>query len=599
MEPTYRRFLSFASCLVVILGACAGPVVSPEAPEMTQPATATVLPTSTATPTAPPTPTPVPTATPTPPAATPIPDPALRAEGVILYPRPVAPGDRVTLDVWPEIPPDWSSPLTVTVALPRGGALEEPVLPQGFDQHLGSRFFWDWDTSGLTGVQTLTFTLATSPDAVDLDPSNNFLSFQVTLQPLSALAPPEPGTRWATRVTPAFRIHYLTGTAAERDLDEIAAMAEAAYVEVIGKVGGEIAEPVDLYLLARVVGQAGYATSQWVAISYTDRGYTPARLDLLLRHELTHRLDDALGCRDAPSVVREGLAVTVAGGHYWPESFPRQTASLLALSEYIPLEILAEDFYLHQHEIGYKEAGAFVTYVLEAKGWEGIRALCRAATVVEGSEAAQLSAGLDAVGLGTLSEFEKEWQRWLRALNVTSRDTLALETEWRLLETMRSYQAAYDPVANFLSGILFNPAVGESMEITADFIRRPRHAEAITLELLLIQADRALRTGDVGRANEVLAIVNNVLEQGFPISGGVVDLLSLVRATLAAGHEPFDVICERDEPVVERRTPGGCQVEALDLSDWPQPRRLWAAPSGIESTGAGPGSWTIIGSQDE
>ncbi len=594
MQINMRKWSFLLAALAFALTGCAPlpsisvTAIAPALP--TPPASAT--PTMTSAPLLP-----TPTAT-----IAPSPGPALALQQLRVYPMPLVAGDRATLDIAPLLPPGVSLPLTVTVVLPRGPALTLPVVPEGLDGRPRARFYWAWDTAGLLGPQYLTVTLAVSPEVTVTGATT--VVWPVTVAAPSTLLPPEPGATWATAAAAGFRLHYLTGSAAARDLAYLIAEAEAAYADVTEQLGAEISAPVEIYIMDRVVGQGGYASSGWVAISYTDRMYAPAHLPLLLRHELTHRLDDALGCRTAPTLIREGLAVTLAGGHYWPESLPRKAAALLAVGQALPLGTLVQDFYASQHEIGYLEAGAIVTYIIEEADWNGLARFCHAAAATKGDGRAQFEAGLAELGWGSLADFEAAWLRWLRVLQSTPREQAALAAEWHLMESLRAYQARYDPAAHFLSGVLFSPLEGEAQGITADFVRRPRSAEAIALELLLITAQELVFTDPAGA--EVLldevdaaladaALADAALAGGFSATGTLADVLALARACLAQGYEPYRLACAETGSVQARQP--DCLVHSLERGVWPTRRLLWATR--LSEHADAPPAWALAGPQAE
>lgn len=573
-NQTMKRIL-YLVWIVIVVG-CKGvpssalsPTPSPAVPPVSRAVPApTRMPSPTLTP-APPTP----TVTPAPPV------PRLDAGAIYTYPAPIYSGDPLTLDVFPHLPPEQDETYTVTVQLPTGATLSEPAVRYGFSEALRSRFIWVWDTTGFTGAQRLTVTLALPPDIADAEGIIHTQVITVALRPRDALLPPAPDAEWVVEQVPGFRLHYLTGTAAERDLRRLREEAAAAYGDVTETLGVEIEEPLDIYLLDRVIGQGGYAAENWVAISYLDRMYAPAQFPVLLRHELTHRLDERIGCDRAPTILREGLAVLVAGGHYWPQSTVRKGAALLESGLYIPLETLSDDFYLHQHEIGYLEAAALVTYIVEGWGWEELETLCQVAAGTEGDDREELEAGLEALGWESLQRFEREWLRWLRAVQISDSDVALLKAELHLLETMRAYQVQYDRSANFRTGILFNPAEGERREITASFARNPREPEPIALELLLVMAQDALQERAPERAEMLLEAVDDLLNAGFPPEGRSADVVAITRAALERGYEPYRLVCEE----------GRCFVYALERVDWPRQVLLLA----VEEEG----TWEVVGPQ--
>lgn len=583
-----RWWILWALLVVTACGGLPRVVESPTPDQVPVAAPTTMTPAFTSTPTdvVSPTPPVLPTSTPRPTPTTPMPtsifDPALVAEQIYLYPQPLVRGDRVTFDVVPALPAEVGNDVEVSIALPSGATLTEQVYPQGFDQQERARFYWAWDTAGLSGTQIVTLTLELPPDVSDPDPTNNTLGLPVEIRPRTALVPPEPGVRWAVTQTTGFRLHYLAGSAAARDLPEILKVAALAGTAVSSQLQVQELLPLDVYLLDRVLGQGGYATSGWVAISYVDRAYAPADLGILLEHELTHRLDGAIGCDEAPDLLVEGLAVMVAGGHYWPASLPRKAAILPGSDVYVPLARLAEDFYLHQHEVAYLEAGALVVYVREALGMEGVVSLCRAASTAEGSDGERLSTAFAEIGLGDLAAVERDWLRWLGALHPTDVEAQALEVEIRYLETMRAYQVRYDRVANFRHGVLFSPVAAAEQNITADFVRDPDAPDAIALELLLQLAKEALRRQNPARTGSLLDIVEDALDRPSPWEGMAQDVLEITAASLARGYEPYRIL---DKPAQ-----GGWFVYAVDRQAWPAQRLLWAAQDDA-------GRWIVTGPQ--
>ena len=551
----------------------AGPTPTPEGLHGSAPAAITPVPTST--------PRPAPTFTPTPrqtPSPTPEPDPQLRAEDVQLLPWPLFEGDRLTVDVDPLLPDsvtwtdDADAEPVVVMALPDGETFSAPVRLMGLDGVAQARFYWitelptDLATAATISLP-ITLTLELPDDVPDADPANNTLVISVPIISREAISPPEPAARWAITDTAGFTMHYLTGSAAERDLEAIIAQADDAYQDVTTRMG-ESDDRVDIYLLDRVVGHGGYASSEWVAVSYPDRRYSPLSLSTVLRHELTHRLDDAIGCDGAPSLLREGLAVYLAGGHYRPEPLREKAAALLTATTYVPLATLVENFYTHQHEATYVEAGAMVSYLVETYGWSSLARMCRAASDVIGDDAARWEAALavlDPPDAGTASDaagsLEQAWQTWLRAPGVRPQDRTLVELELQLMDLMRTYQSTYDPAAHFLDAVLFSPAEGERMGIVADFVRRPRTPEAIAMELVLAMAQEAVEQADAELLDMLNAELAAALAEGPRDSDLVSDVLAIAERAQSGGWEPYRLLLVGE---------GRFRVYVLSHQVWPQ-----------------------------
>ena len=208
------------------------------------------------------------------------------------------------------------------------------------------------------------------------------------------------------------------------------------------------------------------------------------------------------------------------------------------------------------------EGGAFVTYIVDTYGWEGLGILCEAASdsAVDG-DYERLEVGLRALGIGSLSEFETTWKTWLVSEVVFEADLAKLDAELQLLDTMRDYQLAYDTGAHFLEGILFSPEEGARRNIVADFVRRPRDADAISLELLLVMAQDALRREVIEDVKTIMNEITAVLVGGFPETGLAADVHAVVALALAKGLEPFRLTEHRD---------GSFEMHALAYATWPE-----------------------------
>jgi hypothetical protein len=536
--------------------------VKPSDPTLT--ATPVVMPEETFTPT--------PDVTPTV-TSSPVSDPHLKPDDVLLLPQPLYEGDRLSIDIVPSIPVDFdwgSDALSVTLTHPSAERMTAAVAPLGLGTVPRARFYW-LDDPLSAGTLFYTFTLQLSDGVFDHDLENNQLVVPLSVLPRETLPPPEPVAQWAVTETAGFLLHYLTGSAAERDLSTIITTSMQAHSAVSGQFDAmdamsispspDVADvALDVYLLDRVVGQGGYASGDWVAISYTDRNYAPVSLDVVLRHELAHALDHRVGCDGAPAMLREGLAVVLAGGHYRREALQAKAAALYETPRYVPIVKLVEDFYMHQHEIGYLEAGAILDYLIRQRGWGIVPELCRATSSADGDDAVRWEAALAETGLVGSTALERQWHNWLHNSNVTSYDARLLQLELNLMDMMRDYQLAYDPAAHFLRGILFSPADARRLGIVADFVRRPRTSEAITLEMLLAMGQEAVTQGDVLMGEILLSELREAMALGLDKTVWAASVLSLTRDVLALGLEPYGLILETDTRM---------RVFVLDRVAWP------------------------------
>lgn len=491
---------------------------------------------------------PTPTAPPTPPP----PDLSIAPEDIVLYPLPVPGpggrwlfyrGDRISFDITPRHL-GAISPQDLTVRIYRLRGAKREVLAEGaigyptFDEVPRARLTWAWDTRDAGGRETLLVHL--DPDdrvqAGDEDPTNNVVTLTVRFIADTARPAPETLATWVATTTNCCVFHYLTCTRAERDLPILTQAAERSVAFVQERLGTRLPSPLEVYFIGRVVGQGGYA-QEGVVLSYPDRPYVGLDLEMVLRHEAVHVLDASLVGPATPALLREGLAVWVAGGHYRPESIPARAGALVRLNQYIPLAQLAEDFYRHQHETGYLEAAALVAYLVETYGWDEFLAFYRRAGEDDGAPPADAldQALRGSFGVG-LEETESAFQAWLSGQPTTSEEARDLELTVRLFDAIRRYQQTLDPPAYFLSGWFPDAAEGERQGIVADFLRSPRSVRAAAIELMFVSAQETLRQGNLDEAAFLISGAEQALEGDFSIPPAS-EYLAIARAVAARGGE--------------------------------------------------------------
>ncbi len=482
----------------------------------------------------------------------------LRPEDVTFHPEPfLYSGDVVSLEVVVEEvhnDPEWQEAVMSLFVDARTG---KPLATTrfetfGIEERLQATFTWVWDTTGLEGPQTLV--IAVSPTgAHGAEPTPeplDVLTLTVNLLPADQRPLPEPLARWAQAESVCCIFHYLTYTAAARDIEHIKAEADVAFEQVEETLGVTRDDKVVFTLLSRLLGHGGFAAGE-ISLTYIDRN--PAGLNLLnvFEHEGTHLLDRRIaGAR--PIIMTEGLAVYVAGGHYKPEDLDARMAALLALGRYIPLEELADNFYLSQHEIGYLEGGAFVKFLVDTYGWQRFKAFYGSFNSAP-TDSAQLSAALQANFNKTLSEAEAGWLARLRSLpsdlaQAAERD-LRLTVE--LYDTLRRYQQKNDASAYFLSAWLPSGPEARQRGIVADFVRHPAAPENIALETMLAAAQHTLETGDFDQTERLLASVNAVLDAGnLFLDPLAADYLEIVNDLSAEGYEAQTITLDGDTATI-------------------------------------------------
>jgi hypothetical protein len=456
-------------------------------------------------------------------------------------------GDLLSFQVGAHHGHDWGSsgPPDVDLELWLGAPVAGQLIAEGRVPFYGGRdgevrFEWVWDTSGLIGPQTLSVVLDPD-DAIqigDENPDNNLITRTVDLHPREQLPAVWADARWVQQASGCCVFHYISGSAAERDIDTLITLADEAVSHAGQKLGEESDEAkLSVYLIDRVLGHGGFAGDA-VIISYLDRFYAGGELDLVFRHEGTHLLDRRFA-EYRPSLLAEGLAVFVSGGHFREEPITLRAAALLALDRYIPLTELAEDFYPSQHEIGYLEAAGFVSYLVERFGWEAFKAFYGDLQPDDAGQVASINAALqEHFGL-TLSQAESDWVAALQELPAPSIQVTDLRLTIEFYDTVRRYQQAWDPSAYFLQVWLPPPEESERRGITADLMRHPSGLVNVTLETMFVAADRAIDQQAYEQAEALLAAINTVLDtNGDLASDRLADQYrALAQAAEAAGYE--------------------------------------------------------------
>ena len=87
-------------------------------------------------------------------------------------------------------------------------------------------------------------------------------------------------------------LHYVSETAAARDIEFIAEHFQQAADDFATITGENIDSKLDVYIIDRIWGNGGFGGNGELVISYTDRYYGPTMgaegLQTLARHEFTH-----------------------------------------------------------------------------------------------------------------------------------------------------------------------------------------------------------------------------------------------------------------------------------------------------------------------
>ena len=372
---------------------------------------------------------------------------------------------------------------------------------------------WAWDTSDLpAGDYTLDYSI--QPDGWQW-------SQTVTLLPEGNLPEAERSTHWASAESDCCLLYYITNTEAQRDLPKLLEMADAQAAYVSDRFGTQFSGPVTLVILPRVLGHGGF-TNKDIAFSYLDRRYTGGDVDIILRHEMVHYLDNQLGGEFRPTMLLEGLAVYMSGGHFKPEPLLPRAAALLELGWYQPLDHLAENFYPSQHEIGYMEAGALVEYMVERWGWEAFNRFYRDIHPGPrgGGQVGPMDAALTRHFGITFAQLEGDYLKALRLETVTDQIKEDVRLTVAFYDTVRRYQQAFDPSAYYLTTWLPDGKQMRERGIVADYLRHPSAPTNIALETLLVSAYDQLRAGNYDQAERLVETVDQALTILAPTSSG-------------------------------------------------------------------------------
>jgi hypothetical protein len=431
--------------------------------------------------------------------------------------------------------------------------LEAQFAPFGIGGRQQATFYWGWDTSKLEA--------GSHPLSMSIQPVGITWTHTVTLGTPAQIPPPEPQASWVSDESDCCVFYYISDTAAAREITATLTTADQLADQSVSKLEIDFDEPLVVTLMPRVLGQGGFASSE-IYISYLDRNYAGNQLEMVLNHEIVHILDYRLGGELRPTILIEGLAVYLTGGHYKPEALiPRAAALLppedrqdgLGLGWYLPLRPLSDDFYNAQHEIGYIQAGALVQYMVDTWGWQTYSDFYRDIHAIpNGTQSDALDAALQTHFDLSLDDLEARFLEMLREQEIRQETVDDVRLTVDLLDTMRRYQQTLDPSAYFLTAWLPDGPLMREKGIVADLVRRPNEIENIALETLMVAAHEAMNTGDYAFVEDALTAVNTVLD-----------------AIETSNPDPFDVnpLAKAHYEITSFLQKTGYQVEQIAIVD--------------------------------
>ncbi len=433
-------------------------------------------------------------------------------------------GDQVSFEVINPPAMDMKGSSVVVQVDPPDGSHLAPVTfgGWGIQGRSEAAMVWAWDTKDLQpGVHTLSF---------EIQPQGISWSEQVNLLPSTAMLPAQAEAHWAETHTQCCTVFYVTNTASERDLSSLSTLVDTQAEDVIEKMGASFTEPITITILPRLLGHGGFTTSE-ISVSYLDRNYASNSWELVVHHEMVHSIDGHLGGDFRPTILVEGLAVYLTGGHYKFEPLMPRAAALLPayLDQYIPLQTLSDDFYTAQHEIGYLEGASLVEYMVKTYGWQEFSAFYRDIhSRLNETQSDSINSALLVHFSITFSQLEQDF---LSALNAEP-DTSAWVDDVRLTvtyyDTMRRYQQLLDPSAYFRTAWLLDNKTMRQRSIVADYLRHPHTPTNLALETLFITAHQQMIGQDFITSSQTLDAINSVLDG---IDRGQADPFSVSQLT--------------------------------------------------------------------
>jgi hypothetical protein len=354
-------------------------------------------------------------------------------------------------------------------------------------------------------------------------------------------APPPISFTWAVSNTDHFQFNYMPGTAAERDLTLLGAVAEASLARIRSILDVEFDGQMAIYFVPRVFWQGGATYSDKVQlISYLDRNYTGVETWSYFTHEGTHALaqdliqpkEDNQGGPDG--VLVEGLAVWASNGHYGQEPLDDWAAVLAASDDYIPLADLRKGpFYDFQHETSYLEGSSFVKFLIEQYGLDKFKELYGQAT----SDATHDNALVEHLYGQDYAGLEADWLAYLAGLHPTPEEAEAWRLRVRSFDLMRRYETELDPDARVLPSNAPPQWTSDTLKI---FLGHPNAPLNVVLETALIAIQDRMANGDLEGAAALLDDVEAALD-----AGGILN-----RPSLQARRAILDLLAAQDRAVL-------------------------------------------------
>jgi hypothetical protein len=381
------------------------------------------------------------------------------------------------------------------------------------------------NTTDLVGWHTLRITTADG----DLNETYTFEVLPADQRPENEIT-----ATWMVRESDCCFFHFLSGTAAERDIDFIVENFEQGARDFESLMGKEIGSKIDIYLIDRMLYNGGFGGGGKLYISYTDRYFGPtmgsAGLQTLARHEFSHAADIGFeNTGDGIDYNYEGLAVYVAGGHYKPEPLAQRGAALYDLGHYAPVS----DF-IPQHELSYLHAALLLTYIVETYGEDKLWEFFSADADTPDEQLMPMEDAIQATFGIPLAEFDQGFRAWLET-NDPGEQLEDLRLTIELQDARREYQTRYSPQPLFL--VMEPEQIVTRPENLFLVMREPRAPANIAIELMIANAQRAIISSAYAEADTLIQSIKGVVSGGEFENSLAKEYLYVVLAAEGAGYE--------------------------------------------------------------
>ncbi len=388
------------------------------------------------------------------------------------------------------------------------------------------------DTRGMSGEKTARIQAQHEGLAVDA-------SYSFTVQPASERPVQETGLAWESERIACCQLHYLTHTAAARDIAYLAELAQRSAEEVSELTGVDLDGSMDIYFFDRMWMNGAFGGGGELVVVYTDRGYGPAQgaagLSTLFRHELTHATGvDYSETLNSYFRYNEGLAVYLTGGHYKPEPLQQRGAAMAALG--FDGNVDGGPF-ITNHELAYLHAATVVAFVVDEYGWDKLWEFREVAVFETFFDETQMDEVVVEVFGAGLTDFQQSYWNWLNAVEPGAQvEDLQLTIDLQALR--REYQRRFSPQPEFVFG---TSDVYAQASIAPSLVREANSPAHQAIELMIQGGQRAIVAGRYAEAQLLVDAVGHTLETGLFTHPLASYYASVVEALTAAGYETVEL----------------------------------------------------------